>query len=127
MSPRFEKISSSFIHCHVNRLVINTISSMDGDRKAFRLIGGVLIQQTVGDVLPAVTTHQAMVSLKSCPMNIFNLRSMSQIKQLLETVGGTLKSKEREAKMWKVKYNIQTQQERELARQPAPSSNGVLA
>ena len=79
-------------------LVINSISSMEHGRKAFRLVGGVLIQQTVGEVLPAVTSHQAM------------------IKQLLDSVGGTLSAKEAETKAWKVKYNIQTQQEREMQR-----------
>jgi len=46
---------------HAARLVINSISKMESGRKAFRLVGGVLIQQTVGEVLPAVTGHQAMV------------------------------------------------------------------
>ena len=42
-------------------LVINSISTMEPSRKAWRLVGGVLIQQSVGEVLPAVTTHQSMV------------------------------------------------------------------
>jgi len=53
-----------------------------------------------------------------------------QVKQLLEKVMQNLNSKEAESKEWKSKYNIQTQQERELSRtQPPPpgASAGVLA
>ena len=39
-----------------------------------------------------------------------------QIKQLLDNVSTSLTAKEKEAAAWKVKYKIQTQQERELAR-----------
>ncbi len=38
---------------------------------------------------------------------------------MLDNVSGTLAAKEKEAAAWKVKYNIQTQQERELARAQA--------
>ena len=78
---------------------------MAPERKAFRLVGGVLIQQTVGEVLPAVTSHQAM------------------IKKLLDSVSGSMRAKQMEANNWKVKYNIQTQQERELQRSQAPSDD----
>jgi len=53
-----------------------------------------------------------------------------QIKQLLEGVSGGMHAKEKEARAWKVKYNIQTQQERELQRtqaEPARAGPGVLA
>mmetsp|Transcript_35149 Transcript_35149/g.71658 ORF Transcript_35149/g.71658 Transcript_35149/m.71658 type:complete len:146 (-) Transcript_35149:238-675(-) len=101
-----------------HQLVIDSISKLESGRKAFRLVGGVLIQQTVGDVLPAVTSHQSMV------------------KQLLEKVMENLNMKEKESMDWKVKYNIQTQQERELNKtqtggklspSPPTQNTGVLA
>lgn len=57
---------------------------------------GVLVQQTVAEVLPEVTMHQSMIT------------------QLLESVSKALLSKEKETRAWKLRYNIQTQQEREL-------------
>ncbi|CAG8483656.1 6380_t:CDS:2 [Diversispora eburnea] len=37
--------------------VIDTISPLNGDRKCFRLVGGVLVERTVKDVLPALQTN----------------------------------------------------------------------
>ena len=54
-----------------HQLVISAISSMEAERKAFRLVGGVLIQQTVGEVLPAVTSHQSMVRKPKSLMMLF--------------------------------------------------------
>ncbi|ORZ41061.1 hypothetical protein BCR44DRAFT_1424302, partial [Catenaria anguillulae PL171] len=36
------------------RQVIDTMKPLDGDRKAFRLVGGVLMERTVKEVLPAL-------------------------------------------------------------------------
>ena len=119
------------------RLVLSSISKMESSRKSFRLIGGVLVQQTVGEVLPAVQDYKNMVSEVTArpiqnnyhPVACGKLRALIrlyflgenslQIKQLLDNVSGTLAAKEKEAAAWKVKYNIQTQQERELARAQA--------
>lgn len=35
-------------------MVIRTIKDMDAQRRCFRLVGGVLVERTVGEVLPAV-------------------------------------------------------------------------
>ncbi|RHZ69191.1 hypothetical protein Glove_287g10 [Diversispora epigaea] len=37
-----------------HKAVIDTISPLNGDRKCFRLVGGVLVERTVKDVLPAL-------------------------------------------------------------------------
>jgi prefoldin subunit 2 len=39
-------------------LVLNAISELESSRKCFRLIGGVLVERTVGEVLPAVTRNK---------------------------------------------------------------------
>lgn len=93
MSMKVEDLEAEF---NEHQLVINSMTTMAPERKAFRLIGGVLVQQTVAEVLPAVLSHQQMV------------------KQLLDAVGSSLQAKELETRNWKAKYNIQTQQEREL-------------
>ena len=50
-------------HPTPTRLVIDTLTPMDGERKAFRLIGGILVERTVADVLPDVTHNHGNVSV----------------------------------------------------------------
>lgn len=40
-----------------NRLVLETLEPLSGDRKCFRLINGVLVERTVKDVVPALQTN----------------------------------------------------------------------
>ena len=96
------------------------------------------MQQTIGEVLPAVQQHQTMVggdclSIRPATytarlpcLTLVPVRARpafpnlsNQLKQLLDTVSAQLSAKEKEAVAWKVKYKIQTQQERELARHQA--------
>lgn len=44
-----------------HELVANQLKLLDGGRKAFRLVGGVLMERTVGDVLPELTSTAEMV------------------------------------------------------------------
>ena len=37
------------------------LKDTESERKAFRLVGGVLIERTVGDILPEITQTQASV------------------------------------------------------------------
>lgn len=41
-----------------HQIVIEALKNMDGDRKAFRLLGGVLTERTVGAVLPELQEAQ---------------------------------------------------------------------
>lgn len=41
-------------HC---RLVIDTLKVLTGGRKCYRSVGGVLVQQTVGTVLPTLVNN----------------------------------------------------------------------
>jgi prefoldin subunit 2 len=45
-----------------HRLVIDTLSKLESERKAFRLVGGILVERTVGEVLPTVTRNAEGVS-----------------------------------------------------------------
>eukprot|EP00602_Paraphysomonas_sp_CaronLab_P009738 CAMPEP_0185024038 /NCGR_PEP_ID=MMETSP1103-20130426/6930_1 /TAXON_ID=36769 /ORGANISM="Paraphysomonas bandaiensis, Strain Caron Lab Isolate" /LENGTH=129 /DNA_ID=CAMNT_0027556881 /DNA_START=62 /DNA_END=451 /DNA_ORIENTATION=+ len=78
-----------------HRLVIDTLSKLEPERKAFRLVGGVLVERTVGEVLPTVT------------------RNAEGIAQITETLENNLKTKDAETKAFKAKYGIMTQTERE--------------
>lgn len=43
-------------------LVIETLKQVDGDRKCYRMVGGVLVERQAKDVLPVLTTNQEQVS-----------------------------------------------------------------
>ena len=43
------------------RLVIETLQDVDKDRKCFRMVGGVLVERTVKEVLPALVTNRDQV------------------------------------------------------------------
>ena len=41
-----------------HNIVIETLEGVDGDRKCFRMVGGVLVERTVKDVLPALISNR---------------------------------------------------------------------
>ncbi len=43
------------------RLVIETLGGVSGDRRCFRMIGGVLVERTVKEVLPALEANRDKV------------------------------------------------------------------
>lgn len=43
------------------RLVIETLKEVEKDRKCFRMIGGVLVERTVNEVLPALEQNKDQV------------------------------------------------------------------
>jgi hypothetical protein len=45
----------------MSSLVEETLVPLDPNRKAFRLIGGILVERTVGDVLPNVVYNREQV------------------------------------------------------------------
>lgn len=51
------------------RLVIESISSLEPDRKCFRMVGGVLVERTVKEVLPALETNYSGVCSKFKTLN----------------------------------------------------------
>ncbi|CAG8621517.1 2584_t:CDS:2, partial [Racocetra persica] len=52
-----QKIGELEAEAEEHKAVIDTISPLNGDRKCFRLVGGVLVERTVKDVLPALQTN----------------------------------------------------------------------
>ena len=52
---RKKKSISNFILIYLKfSLVIDTVKELQKDRKCWRLVGGVLIEKTVGEVVPAL-------------------------------------------------------------------------
>lgn len=90
------KISELEYELGEHELVETNISELDPDRAAFRLVGSVLIRQTVGEVLPKVKAHR------------------ENIATTIERLRAALAEKNTKAAEWKAKYGIKTQQEHEV-------------
>jgi prefoldin subunit 2 len=67
-----------------HKLVLETLKDLPEDRKCFRMINGVLVEKTVGDVVPALTTNS------------------EGLKKVLEDLMKQYKSKQDEMDQWKV-------------------------
>ena len=88
-----------------HKLVDDTLEKLESGRKTYRLIGGVLVESTVGEVGPLVKN---------------NLEGISTI---LTKLDESLKEKDAERKAYKEKHGIMTQEERdnEMKRQQRAS------
>ena len=73
--------------------MIKTLTPLDPERKAFRLLGGVLVERTVAEVLPSVKANRD---------NLDTI--LSQLKKMLD-------DKSKQTLEFKEKYNIKTQEE----------------
>lgn len=73
-----------------HRLVEKTLEPLDPDRRAFRLVGGVLVERTVKEVLPSVTQNR------------------ENLDQVIATMETRLSEKQKEASEFKAKYNLVT-------------------
>ncbi|KAF9583186.1 hypothetical protein BGW38_010072 [Lunasporangiospora selenospora] len=87
-----QKIGELETESDEHTLVVETLTPLEGDRRCFRLVGGVLVERTVQDVLPALKTNQE--GIKTVTM------------QLVQKY----KTKEDEFTAFQKKYNIQVRQ-----------------
>jgi prefoldin subunit 2 len=78
-----------------HKLVSETLEKLEASRPAFRLIGGVLVERTVGEVFPLVKDN------------------LTGISQILEKLDGSLKEKDAERKAYKEEHGIMSQEERD--------------
>ncbi|XP_013887968.1 prefoldin subunit 2 [Austrofundulus limnaeus] len=69
-------------------LVIETLKEVDPSRKCFRLVGGVLVERTVKEVLPALENNK------------------EQISKIIETISTQMQTKGRELTEYRERYNI---------------------
>jgi len=81
-----------------HRLVEETLTPLDGNRRAFRLVGGILVERTVGEVLPSVTSNRANLDI------------------VIKDLETRLETKQKETMGWKTKYNIKTAEEADAVR-----------
>ena len=89
--------------------VIDTLKHVDGNRKCFRSIGGVLVERTVNDVLPTLENNKV------------------QIASLLEKLEAQMKTKGEELLRFKEEHNIKVRGERDnsTGKEEAGSSSKV--
>lgn len=59
----YQKFSEIELEQEEHRMVIDTLRPMQSDRPAYRLINGVLVERTVGEVLPLL--EKQLVNIES--------------------------------------------------------------
>jgi len=74
-----------------HKIVMDTLKTTDESRKCFRMIGGILVESTVKDVLPSLSNNA------------------EQLKQAIETLNGKLIEKGKEILEFKEQNNISFQ------------------
>mmetsp|Transcript_29779 Transcript_29779/g.45039 ORF Transcript_29779/g.45039 Transcript_29779/m.45039 type:complete len:124 (-) Transcript_29779:732-1103(-) len=92
-----QQLTKAEMERNEHRLVEETLEPLDPDRRAFRLVGGVLVERTVKEVLPSVRENR---------VNLDTLTKHIEVK---------LEEKRKQTFAWKAKYNIKTQEEMEAA------------
>lgn len=83
-----QKIGELESEAEEHQLVLATLSETEPSRKCFRMVGGVLVERTVGDVLPTLQTN------------------FEGIKGVVATLAAQYKSKEEEFTTFIKDYNI---------------------
>ena len=90
-------------------MVISTLQEKEGSRKAYRLVGGVLVERTVADVLPSVQ------------------QNLGGIKVVLGKLSTDLQQREKQAAAWKIKYSIRTQEDMQAQNAQAKGRPSALS
>lgn len=80
-----EKIAELEVEIAEHERVLQTLKDLPPTRKAFRMVGGVLVERTVAEVLPAVTSNR------------------DGIAQVLAQLSENIKQKEKSADEWQVR------------------------
>uniref|UniRef100_A0A8C8VR70 Prefoldin subunit 2 n=1 Tax=Pelusios castaneus TaxID=367368 RepID=A0A8C8VR70_9SAUR len=90
-------------------LVIDTLREVDPTRKCYRMVGGVLVERTVKEVLPALENNK------------------EQINKIIETLTQQLQAKGQELNEFREKYNIRLMGEDDQKQSPKESADGAGA
>mmetsp|Transcript_8611 Transcript_8611/g.9506 ORF Transcript_8611/g.9506 Transcript_8611/m.9506 type:complete len:112 (+) Transcript_8611:40-375(+) len=86
------KISELETDRNEHKLVEETLEPLDPDRRAFRLVGGILVERTIKEVLPSV------------------MHNRENLEQVISTMQQRLELKQKETAEMKAKYNLVTEQ-----------------
>jgi len=99
-----QKCSEIEAEQHEYNVVIQTLDGVDAQRVCFRLIGGVLVERTVGEVVPALKTQR------------------DQMIALVDTLNKSIEANGREINEWREKHGIRIQGEPEP---PSPAAGAA--
>ncbi|KAK3612114.1 hypothetical protein CHS0354_031185 [Potamilus streckersoni] len=107
------KISEIEMDMKEHELVIETLKDVDQDRKCFRLVGGVLVERTVKDVLPALISNK------------------EQMFNMVKTLAKQLENKGVEINNYREQHNLkikgeESSQPEEKKEQDSSKAGGVL-
>merc|ERR1712198_44447 len=108
------KISELEQDLNEHKIVIETLQDVSPDRKCFRMVGGVLVERTVSEVLPALTNNR------------------DQLTKVIESLNEKLVSKGKELNEYREKHGIRVRGEESgssastaaSSQSPAPSTSG---
>eukprot|EP00270_Netrium_digitus_P008380 TRINITY_DN2505_c0_g1_i3.p1 TRINITY_DN2505_c0_g1~~TRINITY_DN2505_c0_g1_i3.p1 ORF type:complete len:153 (-),score=47.61 TRINITY_DN2505_c0_g1_i3:259-717(-) len=96
VSQTFSKITDLQLQLQEHNLVIQAIEPMDPTRRCFRMIGDVLVERTVAEVLPAVQ------------------RNRDGLAEVVQRLTAGLQVKKTELQQLEAKYNIRIRRAEEL-------------
>ncbi|XP_069115410.1 prefoldin subunit 2-like [Argopecten irradians] len=82
------KISELEMDMKEHELVIETLKEVEDGRKCFRMVGGVLVERTVKDVLPALVSNK------------------DQMGKIIETLNVKLEEKGKEINKYREQHNL---------------------
>ncbi|XP_014224616.1 prefoldin subunit 2 [Trichogramma pretiosum] len=82
------KLSEMESELNEHKVVIDTLNKVDGDRRCYRMVGGVLCERTVKEVLPSLANNK------------------EQLTKLIETLNKQLSDKGTEINEFKKKHSI---------------------
>ncbi|XP_029107182.1 prefoldin subunit 2 [Scleropages formosus] len=82
------KVAELEMEINEHSLVIDTLKEVDPSRRCYRLVGGVLVERTVKEVVPALESNK------------------EQISKVVETLKTQMQTKGRELNEYRERYNI---------------------
>jgi|SaaInlStandDraft_6_1057023.scaffolds.fasta_scaffold109739_1 chaperonin cofactor prefoldin len=114
---RFVNHCSCFVLCalcllftySLASLVIDNLKPLDAGRRCYRMVGGVLVERTVGEVLPAVESNKTKIS-----------ESVEKLKEVMYR-------KDKEVREYQAKYKIKFKNSNGLAGNTASSASAVAS
>eukprot|EP00252_Welwitschia_mirabilis_P013220 TRINITY_DN2914_c0_g1_i2.p1 TRINITY_DN2914_c0_g1~~TRINITY_DN2914_c0_g1_i2.p1 ORF type:complete len:139 (-),score=36.49 TRINITY_DN2914_c0_g1_i2:57-473(-) len=111
LNQLYSKITELEMELSEHNLVIGAIEPLDRKRKCYRMIGGVLVERTVGEVLPAVQ------------------RNKEGLQEVIARLTEALQKKKKEIADYEAQYKIKIRKGDDIQKeneQKEGSSQGVL-
>ncbi|KAK4309281.1 hypothetical protein Pmani_019093 [Petrolisthes manimaculis] len=98
------KISELEQDLNEHKIVIETLQDVSPERKCFRMVGGVLVERTVTEILPALVNNK------------------EQLTKVIDSLNVKLVSKGKEVNEYRAKHNIKIRGQDDPPQTPSDSS-----